>query len=177
MTNRNWSLEMGWEIFAKSTSERAVNPSNIGEARDPSSCEPDGHSRCHPRLDCMKSRKSSQTPQSNLPVSKQTAGGVAGAVIGSAVGGPVGAVVGGIAGTMMGNRAAKGKSLVSSATVKTGKDAVAAVRRKVPSLKAGLSSLTSKSTKTKKQSPKARTTASPSRSEKRKPAKTTGKRK
>ena len=66
----------------------------------------------------MATKKSNAKPDGNLPVSKQTAGGVAGAVVGSAIAGPVGAVVGAVAGTVMGTRAAKGKSLVSPQAVK-----------------------------------------------------------
>ena len=82
----------------------------------------------------MATRKSNPTPEENLPISKQTAGGVAGAVVGSAVAGPLGAVVGAVAGTMMGNRAAKGKSLVSTQTVQSVKGAAAALRAKVHSV-------------------------------------------
>ena len=80
-------------------------------------------------------KKSSPPANTNLPVSKQTAGGVAGAIIGGVIGGPVGAVAGAIAGTMMGNRAAEGKTLVSSGTVNNAKSAVDAVKAKLPSLK------------------------------------------
>src|SRR5688572_5089153 len=83
----------------------------------------------------MKKRAPSGNSNSQLPVSKQTAGGVAGAVIGAAVAGPVGTVAGAIAGTMMGNRSAKGKTLVSSGTKSTAKSAVAAVKAKVVGLK------------------------------------------
>src|SRR4029453_1608910 len=79
----------------------------------------------------MATKKSKAKPDENLPVSKQTAGGVAGAVVGSAIAGPVGAVVGAVAGTLMGNRAAKGKSLVSAQTVKSGKDVAAVLKNKV----------------------------------------------
>ena len=82
----------------------------------------------------MATRKSNPNPEENLPISKQTAGGVAGAVVGSAVAGPVGAVVGAVAGTLMGNRAAKGKSLVSTQTVKSVKGAAAALRAKADSV-------------------------------------------
>ena len=82
----------------------------------------------------MATRKSNPTPEENLPISKQTAGGVAGAVVGSAVAGPVGAIVGAVAGTMMGNRAAKGKSLVSTQTVQSVKGAAAALKAKVDSV-------------------------------------------
>src|SRR5687768_9756859 len=84
----------------------------------------------------MKKKNSSPTPGSNLPVSKQTAGGIAGAVVGGVIAGPVGAVAGAIAGTIMGNRAAEGKPLVSSGTIKTAKTAAGAVKAKLPSLKA-----------------------------------------
>jgi hypothetical protein len=85
----------------------------------------------------MKSKSSSPHPSSNLPVSKQTAGGVAGAIVGGVIAGPVGAVAGAIAGTIMGNRAAKGKTLISSGTVKTASNAVQAVKSKLPSSKQG----------------------------------------
>ena len=122
----------------------------------------------------MKKKTTSQTAQSNLPVSKQTAGGVAGAVVGSVLGGPVGAVVGGIAGTMMGNRAAKGKTLVSSGTMKGAKNVVAAVEKKLPSLKTSRAALTSTGKKSKAKPAKARVTASkPAKSQKRKPTRAT----
>lgn len=89
----------------------------------------------------MKKKSSSPAPTSNLPVSKQTAGGVAGAIIGGVIAGPVGAVAGAIAGTMMGNRAAKGKTLVSSETVKTASNAVEAIKKKLPSAKKNSSML------------------------------------
>ena len=82
---------------------------------------------------CMKSKGSSPHPSSNLPVSKQTAGGVAGAIVGGVIAGPVGAVAGAIAGTIMGNRAAKGKTLISSGTVRTASNAVKVVKDKLPS--------------------------------------------
>jgi uncharacterized protein YcfJ len=120
----------------------------------------------------MKTKAFSQTPQSNLPVSKQTAGGVAGAVVGSVIGGPVGAVVGAIAGTMMGNRAAAGKTLVSSETVKRAKQAVTAVEKKLPSLKASLAAGASKG-RTLKNKPATGQVepAKPATSRKQKPAK------
>jgi hypothetical protein len=82
----------------------------------------------------MATKKSKTKPDENLPVSKQTAGGVAGAVVGSAIAGPVGAVVGAVAGTVMGNRAAKGKSLVSPQTVKSVKGAAAGLKTNVGSV-------------------------------------------
>ena len=90
----------------------------------------------------MKKRAPSSKANPQLPVSKQTAGGVAGAVIGGVVAGPVGAVAGAIAGTMMGNRAAQGKSLVSSGTKSTAQSAVAAVKEKVAGLKRSKSGAT-----------------------------------
>jgi hypothetical protein len=45
----------------------------------------------------------------NVPVSKQTAGGVTGAVLGAAVAGPLGAIAGGLTGAMVGDASAKGK--------------------------------------------------------------------
>jgi len=74
------------------------------------------------------------TKRENLPVSKQTAGGVAGAVVGSAIAGPMGAVVGAVAGTVMGTRAAKGKSLVSPQTVKSVKKAAVGLKSQVGSV-------------------------------------------
>ena len=81
-------------------------------------------------------KKSSPSASANLPVSKQTAGGVAGAIVGSVIAGPVGAVAGAIAGTIMGNRAAQGKTLVSSGTVKTAQTAAKAVKARLPKSKA-----------------------------------------
>ena len=89
------------------------------------------------RFTYMKKKISPQPGGSNLPVSKQTAGGVTGAVIGGAIAGPVGAVIGGVAGTMMGKRAAEGKSLISSSTVKAASKAVEMVKDKLPSFKMG----------------------------------------
>ena len=110
----------------------------------------------------MKKKSSSSTRQSSLPVSKQTAGGVTGAVVGSVLGGPVGAVVGGIAGAIMGNRAAKGKPLVSSTTSRAAKNAVAAVKKKMPALKGSLPAWTDKGTKAKRKPLKAKAAAPPS---------------
>lgn len=59
-----------------------------------------------------------------LPVSKQTAGGVTGAVLGGMVAGPVGAIVGGVAGAMVGEASAKGKQ-----PMKTAIDKVKAIAR------------------------------------------------
>ena len=82
----------------------------------------------------MATKKSKAKSDENLPVSKQTAGGVAGAVVGSAIAGPVGAILGAVAGTVMGNRAAKGKSLVPPQTVKSVKDAAAELKTKAGSV-------------------------------------------
>lgn len=82
------------------------------------------------------SKKSSPKKQSdNLPVSKQTAGGVTGAIVGGVVAGPIGAVLGAVAGTLMGNRAAKGESLVSDGITKKAGEAVEAVKASVPALR------------------------------------------
>jgi hypothetical protein len=81
----------------------------------------------------MKKKTSAKNPSSALPVSKQTAGGVSGAILGGVIAGPVGAVAGAIAGTIMGNRAAEGKTLISSSGMKKAKDAVKAVKKKLPS--------------------------------------------
>jgi hypothetical protein len=51
----------------------------------------------------------------NVPVSKQTAGGVTGAVLGAAVAGPLGAIAGGLTGAMVGDASAKGKKPVKRA--------------------------------------------------------------
>jgi hypothetical protein len=80
-------------------------------------------------------KSSPKSVEINLPVSKQTAGGVTGAVIGSAIAGPVGAVVGAVAGTIMGNRSAKGKSLVPVGTMNTARKAVSALEKKLPARK------------------------------------------
>ena len=51
----------------------------------------------------------------NVPVSRQTAGGVTGAVLGGAVAGPLGAIAGGLTGAMVGDASAKGKRPVRRA--------------------------------------------------------------
>jgi hypothetical protein len=51
----------------------------------------------------------------DVPVSKQTAGGVTGAVLGGIVAGPVGALAGGAVGAMVGDASAKGKKPVKRA--------------------------------------------------------------
>jgi hypothetical protein len=53
--------------------------------------------------------------EEDVPVSKQTAGGVTGAVLGSIVAGPVGALAGGAVGAMVGDASAKGKKPVKRA--------------------------------------------------------------
>jgi hypothetical protein len=60
-------------------------------------------------------RGKSRSDELNLPVTKQTAGGVTGAVLGGMVGGPVGAVVGGVAGAIVGEAAAEGKKPLKTA--------------------------------------------------------------
>ena len=70
----------------------------------------------------MGSRRSNPNTDQYFPISKQTVGGVAGAIVGSAIAGTVGAVVGGVAGTLMGNRTARGESLVSTRTLNSVKD-------------------------------------------------------
>ena len=92
------------------------------------------------RFGGMKKKSSSPSVSSNLPVSKQTAGGVAGAIVGGVIAGPVGAVAGAIAGTIMGNRAAHGKTLVSSGTTKAAANAVRAVKDKLPMSKSSSNS-------------------------------------
>jgi hypothetical protein len=47
--------------------------------------------------------------RANVPLSRQTAGGVTGAVLGAAVAGPLGAIAGGLTGAMVGDASAKGK--------------------------------------------------------------------
>lgn len=94
-----------------------------------------GHRSNHSRYRLMKKSVPSKSTKSDLPVSKQTAGGVAGAIIGSVVAGPVGAIAGAVAGTMMGNRAARGKTLVSAGTKESAKSAVETVKKSVPALR------------------------------------------
>ena len=77
----------------------------------------------------MGSRQSDPNTDQYLPISKQTVGGVAGAIVGSAIAGTVGAMVGGVAGTLMGNRAARGESLVSTRTLNSVRDAVTMLKK------------------------------------------------
>ena len=58
-----------------------------------------------PKQTIAKTNKS----EKNVPVSKQTAGGVTGAILGGAVAGPLGAIAGGVTGAMVGDASAKGK--------------------------------------------------------------------
>ena len=58
--------------------------------------------------------KSGKTAE-NVPVSRQTAGGVTGAVLGGAVAGPLGAIAGGLTGAMVGDASTKGKKPVKKA--------------------------------------------------------------
>jgi hypothetical protein len=53
--------------------------------------------------------------EKNVPISKQTAGGVTGAIFGAAVAGPLGAIAGGLTGAMVGDASAKGKKPVKRA--------------------------------------------------------------
>jgi uncharacterized protein YcfJ len=101
----------------------------------------------------MATKKPNAKRNENLPVSKQTAGGVAGAVVGSAIAGPVGAVVGAVAGTVMGTRAAKGKSLVAPQTVKSVKDAAAVLKKKADSVIPNMAASSPKAKRTQGSSP------------------------
>jgi hypothetical protein len=101
----------------------------------------------------MATKKPNAKRNENLPVSKQTAGGVAGAVVGSAIAGPVGAVVGAVAGTVMGTRAAKGKSLVAPQTVKSVKDAAAVLKKKAGSVIPNMAASSPKAKRTQGSSP------------------------
>jgi hypothetical protein len=69
------------------------------------------------RKQAKKTKRPQQTGDTgqNVPVSKQTAGGVAGAVLGAAVAGPLGAIAGGLTGAMVGDASAKGKKPVKRA--------------------------------------------------------------
>src|SRR5215211_5824705 len=73
--------------------------------------------------------KKTRRPQStvsdadtNVPVSKQTAGGVTGAVLGAVVAGPIGAIAGGLTGAMVGDASAKGKKPVKRAVEAIGSE-------------------------------------------------------
>jgi hypothetical protein len=60
--------------------------------------------------------KSKEKPnEKNVPISKQTAGGVTGAILGAAVAGPLGAIAGGLTGAMVGDASARGKKPVKRA--------------------------------------------------------------
>src|SRR6476660_1218644 len=58
----------------------------------------------------------------NVPVSRQTAGGVTGAVLGAAVAGPLGAIAGGLTWAMVGDASAKGKKPVRRAVQAIGSE-------------------------------------------------------
>jgi hypothetical protein len=60
-------------------------------------------------------QSSTQQQDKNVPVTKQTAGGVAGAVLGGVVLGPIGAIAGGVTGAMVGDASAKGKKPIKKA--------------------------------------------------------------
>jgi len=61
-------------------------------------------------------QQASGAKETNVPVSKQTAGGVTGAVLGAAVAGPIGAIAGGVTGAMVGDASAKGKQPMKRAS-------------------------------------------------------------
>jgi hypothetical protein len=133
---------MGYLLVVRSSSFRS---STIFHSRIPHHC----------RTKCMKKKSSPQATEINLPVSKQTAGGVTGAIVGGVLAGPVGAVVGAVAGTIMGNRAAQGKTLVSSGVSDKAKEVVDAAKAKLPGMKKAASKAVAKSSS----NPAARSTA------------------
>jgi hypothetical protein len=67
-------------------------------------------------------QQSSGDTGQNVPVSKQTAGGVTGAILGAAVAGPLGAIAGGVTGAMVGDASAKGKKPVKRAVQAIGSE-------------------------------------------------------
>jgi hypothetical protein len=81
-----------------------------------------------------KQQLESSSPQ--IPVSKQTASGVAGAVVGGVIGGPIGAVVGGVAGAIMANRAARGEPILPKGAVKKAETALSSARKALPRARA-----------------------------------------
>ena len=97
--------------------------------------------------------------------------------MGSAIAGPVGAVVGAVAGTVMGNRAAKGKSLVSPQTVKSVKGAAAGLKTNVGSVIPHLPARSSKRKRTQGTSAKKASPGKAAGRTVRKPPKTSSKRK
>src|SRR3954471_16283249 len=99
-------------------------------------------------------QQASGAKETNVPVSKQTAGGVTGAVLGAVVGGPIGAIAGGVTGAMVGDASAKGKKPMKRAAEAvqsevTGGRLGEAVKNVVGRIKA---MRTSKKTATKKKS-------------------------
>src|SRR3954454_12813738 len=68
-----------------------------------------------PAKKTKRPQQSGSNTDKNVPVSKQTAGGVTGAVLGGAVAGPIGAIAGGLTGAMVGDASAKGKTPVQRA--------------------------------------------------------------
>src|SRR3954453_9231353 len=118
----------------------------------------------------------------NVPVSKQTAGGVTGAVLGGAVAGPLGAIAGGLTGAMVGDASAQGKKPVKravdaiSSEVREGnfKDNVRSVVKRVTSTFKSMrgGKKTKKATSTKKSATKSSSATKKSKS---KPAKKKGK--
>ena len=83
----------------------------------------------------MARKNDKPAAKQNLPVTRQTAGGLTGAVVGSVIAGPVGALVGGVAGAIMGDRSAQGKTLVPATTVKAAKKTVTTLQSTAASLK------------------------------------------
>lgn len=84
----------------------------------------------------VMSKKQPSESKPSIPVSRETAGGVAGAVVGGIVAGPIGAVIGGVAGAAMGNRSAAGEDAVPSEVVNVAKKAVKKVRSTKPGVQA-----------------------------------------
>jgi hypothetical protein len=70
-----------------------------------------------------------------LPVSKQTAGGIAGAALGGLIGGPMGAVVGGVAGAMVGDASPAERETARRVITKTGKEAKSQLKKAVKLIK------------------------------------------
>src|SRR3954452_21165208 len=68
-----------------------------------------------PAKKTKRPQQSGSNTDKNVPVSKETAGGVTGAVLGAAVAGPLGAIAAGLPGAMVGDASAKGKKTVKKA--------------------------------------------------------------
>ena len=67
------------------------------------------------RSKANRRQPSADSSEKNVPVSKQTAGGVTGAVLGAVVAGPAGAIAGGVTGAIVGDESAKGKKPIKRA--------------------------------------------------------------